>query len=1483
MEEEALLDAWNLSLAEGFKGSKEDFTKLLQSNSDFFNLSFETFKGKDFDGDEEAYSNLLGIQRPQPSEESVAKPSVEQELPVGVAAPKPQPTKGSKILPVGVASQEQLDTQPKVASLDNKPVQDFELYQKLDATDNPYTKEVTRAIINTQNQARQAYSEQIVPLRKEKYDELSKELIPFVSDKKQKIQSNLDAGEITAEEANTQFQEYVKGVDENVMKQVNNSFDLREKEQKILNPIYAKLEKDAAALNKMEKVSVDMEMDKVLKEKRDQIGFWENIGSAFQNEWIKTKMLPTQITQVASQLTEDFETDEPQPMITWGEDGFGIEYKTKQEQQIDNYKALEGMRGELNDTKQIIDSWENGDYSGVASASVGSAINFAGSMARAMLTKGISMTGEMTEPVWTEAVKAKAEKTGKTEEEIIAEDSEDELTALSIGAFMTLAERTGMKGFQQFAKGKLFKDQIRKEVKRQAPSLAKTVRKEVATELTQGGLEKANTEILKGEEGLYSVEGGKVLWEEMKDFVLSKEGAETAISTTIGTILLGKTVRGVGALTKLARGKKYVPEFTEGEISEMIDKQKTLLSDLNKLYVTGAIGEDQYNDSKQLLEELNSVNETLEPNNPQRAKSIKLIAERETEKNRMVSLDETQQGKSKARIEEINNELKEIAEEAAPVEEAVPVDERQKELDDAIAEADAEVAALRESDGSVSKENEAAFKKAVKKRSGLFSFGEENKGRISLKEKAEVGKDRTEYLSEKQAALADKVIQAIIDSGIKDGLSAQEISDQIINRHAFILTEVQAIQRYVAGLVNNTTEQGNSKQSFSAWRQGKMDSDLTTKTEPAPKASTQVAPTQVAPTTTEETTTEDITEAEKTKIAEEIGKARKVKPKNIKGLLDVMGGIFGLNKKQAESASVVGDVIIGNMAKRAGISKDEMYQKIAYQKANLEDIEKLSEKGKVLYQIVGENANLTQVIKDNLATARQMEATEDPKTIKIATGWERGADGKWRYETVDNIPFLKDTVRSINKFILEEGLDNGNGILGGEGKLILPPELLELYPQLKDVEIFFDREMSEYEGSYYPNKNKIVVGLGVRPENTVRLLLHEIQHAIQEIEGFAKGGNAASSFSIKNDIINEYEKELKERGADTDQNLLNSITRKYITGAKDVFLEDAGREENRPPFIINRYTFRKKVGTEKIFGREITKYEDLPKGLTFYKNVAGEVEARNVEKRMNMTSEQRRASILEETEDVARDEQVVLFAADGSLKQAALFQGARGAMTAADGNYVVYALTNPNVSTPLHELAHVYEHYLTDKERADIESWSGHNAGTVEFSEAFARGFEKFLAGGKVNNPRLQKIFENFKEWLTEIYNGITGSEIDIELNDKMKSIYNEMLGATEAKKIKDEINAKYDTELKTLNEQQNAEEIQSTKEQGGQETTQESAAAQAKEIADSKPIIKMTFPTNIEIRKAKDVGKAVAERDRIKEEYKELKSVLDCLWKTSL
>lgn len=135
----------------------------------------------------------------------------------------------------------------------------------------------------------------------------------------------------------------------------------------------------------------------------------------------------------------------------------------------------------------------------------------------------------------------------------------------------------------------------------------------------------------------------------------------------------------------------------------------------------------------------------------------------------------------------------------------------------------------------------------------------------------------------------------------------------------------------------------------------------------------------------------------------------------------------------------------------------------------------------------------------------------------------------------------------------------------------------------------------------------------------------------------------------------------------------------------------------------------------------------------------------------------------------------------------ALYQNNQGAMLAEDGNYVIYALTDPNVSTPLHELAHVFEHYLTEAQKASVLKWAGATEWTVDVSERFARGFEKYLADGKAPTVSMQKIFDRFKEWLTDIYNGITGSEIDVELNDEMKALYGKMLGVDEVSKKKDE------------------------------------------------------------------------------------------------
>jgi hypothetical protein len=214
------------------------------------------------------------------------------------------------------------------------------------------------------------------------------------------------------------------------------------------------------------------------------------------------------------------------------------------------------------------------------------------------------------------------------------------------------------------------------------------------------------------------------------------------------------------------------------------------------------------------------------------------------------------------------------------------------------------------------------------------------------------------------------------------------------------------------------------------------------------------------------------------------------------------------------------------------------------------------------WQYIGENANLTDDVRGNLQSARGLEALkEDPKTILLATGWERGVDGKWRYEIPDNVPALKDVLEIVREFISE----NKSYSASQKANYFLPEELLSLYPDLKNVTIFFNKEGNENEGSYDPVSKTINVNLGVYPKKTVSVLLHEIQHAIQDIEGFAKGGNP------------------------------------------------------------------NKAGFDK------------------YEKFAGEVEARNVQARMEMTPEERRLKSMQETEDVARDEQVVFFSTEGIM------------------------------------------------------------------------------------------------------------------------------------------------------------------------------------------------------------------------------------------
>jgi hypothetical protein len=135
----------------------------------------------------------------------------------------------------------------------------------------------------------------------------------------------------------------------------------------------------------------------------------------------------------------------------------------------------------------------------------------------------------------------------------------------------------------------------------------------------------------------------------------------------------------------------------------------------------------------------------------------------------------------------------------------------------------------------------------------------------------------------------------------------------------------------------------------------------------------------------------------------------------------------------------------------------------------------------------------------------------------------------------------------------------------------------------------------------------------------------------------------------------------------------------------------------------------------------------------------------------------------------------------------ALFQGDRGAMVREDSKAVIYSLTSPDVSTPLHEMAHVFEHYLTDAERKQVMEWAGTKEWNRDTSEAFAEGFEAWLAEGGPQESKLFNVYDSFKKWMLDIYEGITGTPMERKLNDPMRAIYAEMTGEAQAQRQQQE------------------------------------------------------------------------------------------------
>src|SRR5258708_2980391 len=189
----------------------------------------------------------------------------------------------------------------------------------------------------------------------------------------------------------------------------------------------------------------------------------------------------------------------------------------------------------------------------------------------------------------------------------------------------------------------------------------------------------------------------------------------------------------------------------------------------------------------------------------------------------------------------------------------------------------------------------------------------------------------------------------------------------------------------------------------------------------------------------------------------------------------------------------------------------------------------------------------------DLGHAQVLEAGGvDPHEIWDETGFVRGVEGKWRHE-------IDDSKAVLNRSWLKLTAETTDKLTTGKLSNVLDhPELYKHYPELKDVKVIHDPRYPAGGAEWSPWAKTIT--MSTEAASNPGTLMHEVQHAIQDIEGFAKGGmpgKAGRDYELKytkavEDLIPESEdliKKINTKGLNEEEyarsKYLTTVFKKY--------------------------------------------------------------------------------------------------------------------------------------------------------------------------------------------------------------------------------------------------------------------------------------------------------------------------------------------------
>jgi hypothetical protein len=299
-----------------------------------------------------------------------------------------------------------------------------------------------------------------------------------------------------------------------------------------------------------------------------------------------------------------------------------------------------------------------------------------------------------------------------------------------------------------------------------------------------------------------------------------------------------------------------------------------------------------------------------------------------------------------------------------------------------------------------------------------------------------------------------------------------------------------------------------------------------------------------------------------------------------------------------------------------------------------------------------------------LDRAKQLLADgANSNAVRQQTGWFKGVDGKWRYEIDDSGASLK-----AHGFGFGELLDAlGKNLTLAD--VLDHPALFAAYPSIAGSSVEAIDEKSRNNGQLSKNEDgsfTIMVNAGLGEAKALSTLLHEIQHGIQNVEGFASGGSPrtiSAEMTGRSDDLAKAGSALNSaitavRSANGNQAYRDILAAVRADGYRysHIAFQLGTIDDDLSDVAMLVSEIAKKKGYKELFDaaeaysviadnlikpgqgidRDKAAYEK-------YRKLAGEVESRNVQQRQNFPADKRKYSDPLGTQDVAPEDVIVVF------------------------------------------------------------------------------------------------------------------------------------------------------------------------------------------------------------------------------------------------